>query len=118
MCIAVIGGVRRLEPHYLREAEQLGIELRLFNDPGAEVAQKLHRTDAVIIFTNMVSHNAKRLAKKAARIQGIPLFMHHACGVCTLRECLSCLMIRTHDPEGVAALPAVACKSKQRGRVQ
>ncbi len=100
MCIAVIGGVRRLEPHYLRDAERPGIELRLFNDPGAEVADKLCRTDAVIIFTNMVSHNARRLAKKAARIHGIPVFMHHACGVCTLRECLSCLKIMHTHPSG------------------
>lgn len=98
MCIAVIGGIRRQESHYLREAERLGVELRLFNEPGAEVAEKLHRTDAVIIFTNMVSHNARRMAKKAARIRGIPVFMHHACGVCTLRECLSCLKIMNLHP--------------------
>jgi hypothetical protein len=96
MCIAVIGGVKRLEPHYLREGERMGIELRLFNDPGAEVTEKIARADAVIIFTNMVSHNARRLAKKAARIQGIPVFMHHACGLCTLRECLGCLMIHNN----------------------
>jgi hypothetical protein len=26
-----------------------------------------------------------------AKKQGIPIFMHHSCGVCTLRECLQCL---------------------------
>ena len=93
MCVAVIGGVRRLEQHYLREAERMGIDLRLFNEPGAEMANKLCRADAVIIFTNMVSHNGRRLAKKAAKIHGIPVFMHHACGLCTLRECLNCLRI-------------------------
>lgn len=98
MCIAVIGGVRRLEPHYLREAERMGIELRLFNDPGVAVADKLCRADAVIIFTNMVSHNGRRLAKKAARIHGIPVFMHHTCGLCTLRECLNCLRILNDAP--------------------
>lgn len=107
MCIAVIGGVRRLEPHYLREAERMGIELRLFNDPGRDVTDKLHRTDAMIIFTNMVSHKARRLAQKAARLHDIPVFMHHACGVCTLRECLGCLMLLKRDDKVVAALPAV-----------
>jgi hypothetical protein len=100
MCVAVIGGVRRLEQHYLREAERMGIDLRLFNEPGAEMANKLCRADAVIIFTNMVSHNGRRLAKKAAKIHGIPVFMHHACGLCTLRECLNCLRILSDAPSG------------------
>ena len=98
MCVAVIGGVRRLEQHYLREAGRMGIDLRLFNEPGAEMADKLCRADAVIIFTNMVSHNGRRLAKKAAKIHGIPVFMHHTCGLCTLRECLNCLKILNDTP--------------------
>ena len=100
MCVAVIGGVRRLEPHYLREAERMGVELRLFNEPGAEMADKLYRADAMIIFTNMVSHNGKRLAKKAAKLHGIPVFMHHTCGLCSLRECLNCLRIVSDAPSG------------------
>jgi len=91
MCIAVIGGMKRLEPQYLREAERMGIDLRIFNDNTSSLDTKIPGSDAVIIFTNMVSHNARRVARKTARIHGIPVFMHHACGVCTLRECLGCL---------------------------
>ncbi len=100
MCVAVIGGVRRLGPHYLRAAERMGVELRLFNEPGAEMADKLYRADAMIIFTNMVSHNGRRLAKKAAKLHGIPVFMHHTCGLCTLRECLNCLKIVSDASSG------------------
>jgi len=93
MCIAIIGGMKRLEPQYQREAAMRGIELRIFNAPTKDIDAKLLQADAVIIFTNMVSHNAKRMAKNAARIHGIPVYMHHACGVCSLRECLNCLRI-------------------------
>lgn len=116
MCIAVIGGVRRLEQHYLREAERMGVDLRLFNEPGAEVVDKLHHADAMIIFTNMVSHKARRLAQKAAKIYGIPVFMHHACGVCTLRECLNCLVLLKSDSGAAAIVPAERITSNNRGR--
>jgi hypothetical protein len=29
----------------------------------------------------------------AAKLNNIPVFMHHSCGVCTLRDCLNCLLI-------------------------
>lgn len=67
----------------------MGIKLRIFNEPTKNMDEKLLQSDAVIIFTNMVSHNAEQMAKNAARIQEIPVFMYHACGVCTLRECLN-----------------------------
>lgn len=92
MCISVVGGMKRLEPQYLKEAERMGVELRLFNNEATGLETRLYGSDAIIIFTNMVSHNARRVARKTGRIHGIPVFMHHACGVCTLRECLGCLV--------------------------
>lgn len=35
-------------------------------------------------------------AMAAARTNDIPVFMHHACGLCTLRECLKCIHIINH----------------------
>ncbi len=29
-----------------------------------------------------------------ARTNGIPVFMHHSCGVCALRGCLSCILVK------------------------
>jgi len=93
MCIVLIGGMARLEPQYLKEAKRCGMELQIFSEPTKDIGAKLKHADAVVIFTNMVSHNARRDAVKAARSNKIPVFMHHACGVCTFRECLNCLDI-------------------------
>lgn len=93
MSVVLIGGMDRLEPQYLQEAERAGVRLRVFTTAQTGIAAKLKHADAVVIFTNKVSHRAKNEAVTAARANDIPVFMHHACGVCTLRECLKCMQI-------------------------
>ncbi len=92
MNIALIGGIDRLERHYQEEAVRAGVDLKIFNISEANINAKLKQVDAVVIFTNKVSHNMKKQAMAAAKSNNIPLFMHHSCGVCTLRDCLNCLM--------------------------
>jgi len=41
MSIALIGGMSRLERHYISEAEKLGIDLKVFNKPEAGITQKI-----------------------------------------------------------------------------
>lgn len=62
MCVALIGGMERLEGHYVREAEKLGVSLRVFNCSGARMKPKVENADGVVVFTNNVSHCAKGLA--------------------------------------------------------
>lgn len=99
MCIAVIGGMTRLEPHYRREARQAGIELRVYNQAEVNLGAKLEHVDALLIFTNKVSHRARREALEAVRGRPIPVFMEHSCGVCTLRDCLTCLLSTSGGPK-------------------
>ena len=91
MCVALIGGMDRLERHYRDEAEKFGIDLRVFTKPETEMSSKIRQVDAVVIFTNKVSHKAKREAVQIAKARNIPVFMHHSCGICTWRDCLTCL---------------------------
>jgi ABC-type sugar transport system substrate-binding protein len=91
MCIALIGGMARLERHYQSEAKKFGIKLRIFNTEQANMAGKFAKVDAVVIFTNKVSHQARNRAMSAAQKNGIPVLMHHSCGLCTLRDCFNCL---------------------------
>lgn len=93
MCITLIGGMDRLEKHYKEEAVRAGVELQVFTKSENNIGVKMKKADAVVIFTNKVSHRVKKEAMNAARVNDIPVFMHHSCGVCTLRECLNCLMI-------------------------
>ncbi len=92
MSIALIGGMDRLERHYVEEAEKLGVELRVFTRQEANMGPKIRNADAMVIFTNKVSHKAKAQAIREARANGIPVRMEHSCGVCALRNCLDCLM--------------------------
>lgn len=91
MCIALIGGMDRLERHYIDVARRAGVQLRVFTRSEANISSKLKNFDGMVIFTNKVSHKVKNEAMTAAKINNIPVYMHHSCGVCTLRDCLSCL---------------------------
>jgi len=83
----------RLERHYRQEATQAGIELRVFNQSEVNIGAKLKNVDALLIFTNKVSHRARHEAISVAKAQNIPVFQYHSCGVCTLRNCLNCIQL-------------------------
>ena len=60
MCVALIGGMDRLERQYINEAKGVGINLRVFTKPKTNISSKIASVDAVVIFTNKVSHKAKK----------------------------------------------------------
>ncbi|RJQ19307.1 MAG: DUF2325 domain-containing protein [Nitrospiraceae bacterium] len=91
MCVALIGGMDRLERQYKTEAEKMGINLKVFTRSESGLSSKIRNMDALVILTNKVSHQAKREVMNVAKAKNIPVFMYHSCGVCTLRDCLSCL---------------------------
>lgn len=96
MCIALIGGMDRLGRCYLMEAERVGISLKVFNGPEARLTSRMGKVDGMVIFTNKVSHRARREAMGMAMSRNIPVYLRHSCGVCTLRRCLDCIR-----PKGV-----------------
>jgi len=98
MSIILVGGMDRLGEQYLKEAKKQGMNLRIFRRAEQNMGSKIRHADAVVIFTNKVSHQARNEAVSAAKKQGIPVFMHHACGVCTLRECLNCVSLIQQQP--------------------
>lgn len=93
MSIVLVGGMDRLGEKYREVARDLGMDLRIFSQAKQNLGSRIKHADAVVIFTNKVSHHARHEAFNAAKKQGIPVVMHHACGVCTLRDCLNCLSI-------------------------
>ena len=97
MCVALIGGMDRLQNNYINEAKRLGIDLRVYTKSETGIASKVRNVDAVVIFTNKVSHKAKGEVMNTAKANNIPVFMYHSCGISTLRDCLSCLKKSTSD---------------------
>jgi hypothetical protein len=91
MCIALIGGMDRLDKHYREAAQLAGIDLLIYNRSQTNIGARLKKADVLVIFTSMVSHRVKTEAMNAAKTHGIPVLMSHACGVCALRNCLECV---------------------------
>ena len=87
-CIALVGGIGRLEHHYKYLASGLGVELEVFNTIEDRMASRIKGADAVVILTNKASHTLKGEAVKAAKSRDIPVLFRHSCGICALRECL------------------------------
>lgn len=88
MTAALIGGMDRLQPHYQKAARKAGYKLKMFTGAENTIQERLGKIDMVIIFTNKVSHPARKTAMSAAKSENIPVMMCHSCGVSSLRECL------------------------------
>jgi hypothetical protein len=81
----------RLKRNYMDEGKRAGVKLKVFNRPQTLLSSRIGNADAVVIFTNKVSHRARKEAQSAMKQKGVPVLMVHSCGLCTLRECLKCL---------------------------
>lgn len=60
MCIALIGGMDRPGKHYHDEAGRAGVELQVSARAENNIAAKLKKADAVVIFTNRYRTGSKR----------------------------------------------------------
>lgn len=92
MCVALIGGMDRLERDYENEAERHGVHLKVFTKAKVGLAARLKSVDAVVVFTGKTSHRIRNEAISTAKSKNIPVVMCHSCGVCSLRECLGRLV--------------------------
>jgi hypothetical protein len=91
MSVALIGGMDRLVRGYITEAQRLGINLKVFTKPVKNLHSRIGDVEAIIVFTDKVSHQLKDEAKRVGRLKDIPVLMHHSCGICRLRDCLRCI---------------------------
>jgi len=92
MKVSLVGGIDRLDRHYRETAAKVGIDLHIYTKSEVHLSSKLKNTDAVVIFTNKISHQARIQVMNMAKSNDIPVYMFHSCGVCTLRDCLNCLV--------------------------
>ena len=86
MCAALIGGMDRLKKEYLEEARKSGVKLKHFTGKERKISKELGNVDFVVMFTNKVSHKARKDVLDAMRGRDVPVYMHHSCGVSTLRR--------------------------------
>ncbi|MBM4373812.1 MAG: DUF2325 domain-containing protein [Deltaproteobacteria bacterium] len=85
MRIGIVGGVERTEQVYRRVAEEAGHELAFHGGHvagrGADKLVELVRTvDVVVVLTDINSHGAVGVARKAAARSGTPVLLHRRLG--------------------------------------
>lgn len=88
MSITLIGGMDRLHSDYIAAAKSMGHKLRCIARNERNFQAKIGAPDMLIVFTNKISHEAKRKASEVAKNRGLPIRLIHSCGVSTLCNCL------------------------------
>lgn len=89
MCAVLIGGMDRLKRDYMSAAKKHGVKLVCYNGAECSLEAKLGSPDMLIMFTNMISHEARKKVMSVSKSQNIPLQMRHSCGVSSLRSCFA-----------------------------
>lgn len=88
MTVALIGGFDRLKHHYQSTAKERGINLRILTTHTSDLSCKLAQVDAVIMFTDLVSHNSAKKVYKLTRTQNVCLVCSHNSSLTAIRRCL------------------------------
>ncbi len=88
MCAALVGGMDRLKRDYMNEAKKNGIKLKCYTGKERKISGSLGNVDFVVLFTNKVSHKARKDVLTTLRKTNTPVIQRHSCGVSSLRECL------------------------------
>ncbi len=78
MSIVLVGGMDRLGEKYHKEAKKQGMRLQIFSQADNNMAGRIKAADAVVIFTNKVSHQARNEAFSAAKKLGITGNQHYS----------------------------------------
>ncbi len=88
MCAALVGGMDRLKREYVNEAKKNGIKLKCYTGKERKISGSLGNVDFIVLFTNKVSHKARKDVLTAIRGKDVQVIMRHSCGISSLRECL------------------------------
>lgn len=86
MCIALVGGMDRLEKHYFNLERRYDVNFKVIPKSIKDITRRIGRINAVIIFTNKISHPVKNIMLNFARSKEIPCLMCHSCGISTLEK--------------------------------
>lgn len=89
MCAALVGGMDRLKRDYMNEAKRNGVKLKHFTGKERKISGSLGSVDFVVLFTNKVSHKARKDVISAAKGLDVPVIQQHSCGISSLKKCLA-----------------------------
>lgn len=87
MTVAMVGGLDRLKDRYESAARAEGISLKVFSKPRANLVSRISGVDGVIMFTNLISHQAAQQVYKLARSGEVCLICSHNSSLSAAQRC-------------------------------
>ena len=88
MSIAILGGLDRLKPHYLRHGRSLGFNnVKVFSKKFPDMVKRLSKFERIVICTGNVAHTMGEGTVRMAQINGIQIGRTHSSSVSAMKKC-------------------------------
>ena len=88
MSIAILGGLDRLKPHYLRHGRSLGFSnVKVFSKKFPDMVKRLSKFERIVICTGNVAHTMVEGTVRMAQINGIQIGRTHSSSVSAMKKC-------------------------------
>jgi hypothetical protein len=88
MSIAILGGLDRLKPHYLRHGRNLGFnDVKVFSKKFPDMVKRLSKFERIVICTGNVAHTMVEGTVRMAQINGIQVGRTHSSSVSAMKKC-------------------------------
>ena len=94
MSVAILGGLDRLKPHYLKHGRNLGINnMKIFSKKFPDMVKRLSKFELIVICTANVSHTMVAGTVRMAQLNGIQIGRTHSSSVSAMKKCLEKMSI-------------------------
>ncbi|MBH1941805.1 DUF2325 domain-containing protein [Mobilitalea sibirica] len=88
MSILLIGGHERMENIYIKKGKEKGHKLKVMSKMKTDFSKRIGNPDAIIIFTNEVSHKMVIAAESAAKKNDVAIIKCHTSSQSALKNIL------------------------------
>lgn len=88
MSVVLIGGHDRMHSEYKGIGKKNGLKLKVFTQITPKFSKNIGNPDAIVLFTNTVSHKMVNIAIKEAKRKNIPITRSHTSSSNSLNEIL------------------------------
>ncbi|MDR3311466.1 MAG: DUF2325 domain-containing protein [Oscillospiraceae bacterium] len=78
MSVVIIGGHDRMVCQYRDVCEKLGCNAKVFTQPKTNLNAAIGSADLIVLFTQPVSHEMAKIARRAAACRSITLAQSHS----------------------------------------
>jgi len=86
--VAILGGLDRLKPHYLKQGRSLGINnVKVFSKKFPDMVKRLSKFERIVICTGNVAHSMVEGTVRMAQLNGIRVDRTHSSSVSAMKKC-------------------------------